>query len=210
MALEPSRRFTGPRVYLQLLQREHSSGLLAYRRRNFEFLRPYEPAQDQRELALPEQEALIASWSERAARDQGYHFGIFVLHGGELVGRLNLNNVVRGVFQNAYLGYAMDEAHNGQGLMTEAVAIGCEVAFRTLHLHRLQAATLPWNRASQRVLEKNDFHREGYAPGYLKIAGHWQDHVIFARRVDQLPGEDNPEQAAHAVTRTSAFLSEKR
>ena len=197
MPIEPSRRFTGPRVYLELLRRDHTQELLRYRRENLEFLRPYEPLQDERELVLPEQEAHIASYLERAARDQGYHFGIFLQQGGHMIGRFNLNNVVLGVFQNAYVGYALDHRHEGQGLMTEAAAIGCEVGFRLLGLHRLQAATLPWNKASQRVLEKNGFRREGFAPGYLKIAGHWQDHVIFARRVDQdldlQPPEAGPE-----------------
>lgn len=185
MPIEPSRRFTGPRVFLELLRREHTQELLRYRRANFEFLRPYEPLQDERELVGAEQEALIASYLERASRDQSYHFGIFLHQGGTLVGRFNLNNIVRGVFQNAYVGYALDERHQGQGLMTEAVALGCEIGFRILALHRLQAATLSWNKGSQRVLEKNGFRREGYAPGYLKIAGRWQDHIIFARRVDQ-------------------------
>ncbi len=197
MPIEPSRRFTGPRVYLELLRREHTQELLRYRRVNFAFLRPFEPLQDERELVAPEQEALIASYLERASRDQSYHFGIFLQQGGTLVGRFNLNNIVRGVFQNAYVGYALDEEHQGQGLMTEAVAIGCELGFRMLSLHRMQAATLPWNKGSQRVLEKNGFRREGYAPGYLRIAGRWQDHVIFAKRVDQeldLPsGESVPE-----------------
>jgi len=194
MPLDPTRRFTGPRVRLELLRREHASSLLAYRRRNLAFLRPFEPLQDERQLHHQEQEALIAGYLERAAHDQGYHFGIFLQRDGALIGRFNLNNVVRGVFQNAYVGYALDEEHQGQGLMTEAVALGCEVGFRVLELHRLQAATLTWNRASQRVLEKNGFRREGFAPGYLKIAGHWQDHIIFARRVDQgMEPEDAPQ-----------------
>lgn len=197
MPIEPMRRFTGPRVYLELLRRDHTQDLLRYRRQNLEFLRPYEPLQDERELVAPEQEALIASYLERASRDASYHFGIFLQQGGTLVGRFNLNNVVRGVFQNAYVGYALDERHQGQGLMTEAVAIGCEIGFRILSLHRLQAATLPWNKASMRVLEKNGFRREGYAAGYLRIAGRWQDHVIFARRVDQ--DLDLPVSAAGAA-----------
>lgn len=185
LPFEPSRTFTGPRVFLQLLRREHATALLAYRRANFEFLRPYVATQDERELTLPEQEALIAGYLERASRDTGYRFGIFLRHGGALVGQFNLNQVVRGAFQNAYVGYAMAQAHNGQGLMSEALALGSEIAFGALSLHRLQAAVLPWNRGSQRVLEKNGFRREGYAPGYLRINGRWQDHEIFARRADQ-------------------------
>lgn len=183
--LEPTRRYGGPRVYLELLQRSHASAVLNYRRRNLEYHRPFSPAQDERDLQVAEQEALITSFLDRAARDQGYHFGVFLQKGGQLIGQLNLNNVVRGVFQNAYIGYSMDAAQTGQGFMTEAVGIVCEVAFSVLDLHRLQAAVMPWNAASIRVVEKNAFRREGFAPGYLKIAGRWEDHAIFARRSDQ-------------------------
>ncbi len=183
--MEPTRRFSGPRVILELVQRAHAPELLSYRRRNFAYHRPFSPAQDERDLQLQEQHALITTYLERASRDQSYHFGIFLRQGGDLVGLLNLNNVVRGVFQNAYLGYSMDERHTGQGLMTEAVGVAAQIAFSVLSLHRLQAAVMPWNLASIRVVEKNLFRKEGYAPGYLKIAGHWQDHVLFARRSDQ-------------------------
>ncbi len=182
---EPTRRYSGSRVFLELLQRSHAPELLAYRRRNLEYHRPYSPAQDERDLQIAEQEALIAGFLERATRDHGYHFGVFLRQGGKLIGQLNLNNVVRGVFQNAYVGYSMDEAHTGQGLMSEALGIACGVGFSVLALHRLQAAVMPWNIASSRVVEKNAFRKEGYAPGYLKIAGRWEDHMIFARRADQ-------------------------
>jgi ribosomal-protein-alanine N-acetyltransferase len=182
---EPTRRYSGSRIFLELLQRSHAQQLLDYRKRNFTYHRPYSPAQDERELQLSDQEALIAGYLERANRDQGYYFGVFLRHGGTLIGQMNLNNVVRGAFQNAHVGYSMDEAHTGQGLMSEALGIACEVAFSVIALHRLQAAVMPWNIASIRVVEKNAFRKEGFAPDYLKIAGRWEDHVIFARRVDQ-------------------------
>jgi ribosomal-protein-alanine N-acetyltransferase len=70
---------------------------------------------------------------------------------------------------------------NGRGIATAAVAAAVELAFGDLRLHRLQAATLLSNHASQRVLEKNRFERIGVSPDYLRIAGRWQDHVLFAR-----------------------------
>ena len=68
---EPTRRYSGSRVFLQLLQRAHAPELLAYRRRNLAYHRPFSPAQDERELQVAEQSALIAGFLERAARDQG-------------------------------------------------------------------------------------------------------------------------------------------
>jgi ribosomal-protein-alanine N-acetyltransferase len=81
-----------------------------------------------------------------------------------------LNNIVRGPFQSSSVGYWVSEDRNGQGLATAAVARIKVVAFDDLLLHRLQAETLVHNAASQRI---------GLAPGYLNIAGRWQDHIMF-------------------------------
>jgi ribosomal-protein-alanine N-acetyltransferase len=109
-------------------------------------------------------------------------YGIF--DGEALAGVIELSNVARGPFQSASLGYWVDEARRGRGLATRAVAAIVELAFHDLDLHRLEAATLLDNHASQRVLEKNRFHRIGLAPRYLQIAGAWRDHVLFQRTVD--------------------------
>jgi ribosomal-protein-alanine N-acetyltransferase len=50
-----------------------------------------------------------------------------------------------------------------------------------LGLHRLQAATLRHNAASQKILQRSDFGEIGLAPAYLKIAGSWQDHILYQR-----------------------------
>lgn len=80
----------------------------------------------------------------------------------------------------------MSAARNGRGVATAAVGATVELAFHQLQLHRLQAGTLVHNAASQRVLERNGFVRFGLAPGYLHIAGRWQDHVLFQRLNDRL------------------------
>jgi ribosomal-protein-alanine N-acetyltransferase len=97
-----------------------------------------------------------------------------------IVGRIALGGVMRGVFQNAYLGYWIDEDHQGRGLMTEAVKATVRFAFSQAALHRVQAAVMPTNPGSMRVLEKAGFRREGFAERYLCIAGNWEDHAIFA------------------------------
>jgi [ribosomal protein S5]-alanine N-acetyltransferase len=99
--------------------------------------------------------------------------------GGEIVGRITLNGIVRSPFQSCSMGYWIGEAANGRGLATRAVRELLRVAFDELGLHRVQAETLPHDAASQRVLERNGFVRFGYAPRYLHIAGEWQDHVMF-------------------------------
>jgi ribosomal-protein-alanine N-acetyltransferase len=97
-----------------------------------------------------------------------------------IIGRIALGGVLLGAFQNAYVGYWIDAEHQGRGLMTEAVRATTTFAFRVAGLHRLQAAVMPGNTASLRVLERVGYRREGAAQRYLCIAGTWEDHVIFA------------------------------
>jgi ribosomal-protein-alanine N-acetyltransferase len=100
---------------------------------------------------------------------------------GRLIGKATLTGVVRGPFRSADLGYWVSEDSNGRGHGTQAVAAVVRMAFEELGLHRLQAGTLLHNERSQRVLIKNGFTRIGVAPEYLRIAGRWQDHVLFQR-----------------------------
>jgi ribosomal-protein-alanine N-acetyltransferase len=105
--------------------------------------------------------------------------------GEPLIGRVALGGVMRGVFQNAYLGYWIDHGHQGQGLMTEAVSASLAFGFTEARLHRVQVAIMPRNAASLRVVEKVGFRREGFAERYLCIGGTWEDHVIFAMTVEE-------------------------
>jgi ribosomal-protein-alanine N-acetyltransferase len=104
--------------------------------------------------------------------------GVVVLD-GEPVGRVNVNNVVRGAFLSGDLGYWVSRHVTGRGVATAAVAAMVRLAFGEAGLHRLQAGTLLHNAASQRVLRKNGFTPIGVAPRYLRIAGRWQDHLLF-------------------------------
>ena len=103
---------------------------------------------------------------------------------GELVGVVNVNEIVRGIFRSAYLGYYAFTPHEHQGLMTEGVALAIDDAFRRLGLHRLEANVQPGNRASLRLVRRLGFRREGYSPRYLKIRGRWRDHERWALLVE--------------------------
>jgi [ribosomal protein S5]-alanine N-acetyltransferase len=104
-----------------------------------------------------------------------------------IIGRVALGGVLRGVFQNAYLGYWIDADYQGRGLMTEAVRAATSFAFTAGGLHRVQAAVMPRNGASQRVLEKAGYRREGVAHRYLCINAKWEDHVLFAVTAEEWP-----------------------
>ncbi len=111
----------------------------------------------------------------------GYGFGIFVGAGGKrFAGEINLSSVQRGPYQNAYVGYWIDEALAGNSYVPEAFAVLCRYAFEELGLHRLQASIIPRNRASHRVVEKLGLRDEGTALRYLEIDGVWEDHVRYA------------------------------
>ena len=127
-------------------------------------------------------------WLERMQGDENFaDFGIFLAAGDELVGRLQLSGISRGPFENAYLGYFVSEKHNGRGYATEAVRQAVDAAFGELALHRVQAAVIPRNVASIRVLEKAGFREEGFALRYLKIAGVWEDHRLYAVTAEEWP-----------------------
>src|SRR5205814_508898 len=97
------------------------------------------------------------------------------------VGGLTLANIRRGCAQAGSLGYWMGASYARQGYMTAAVKAVIPFAFGTLKLHRLEAACIPANVASVRLLEKTGFKREGFARQYLCINGIWQDHLLFAK-----------------------------
>jgi ribosomal-protein-alanine N-acetyltransferase len=101
----------------------------------------------------------------------------------DVIGSVHFSQVSRGAFQSAMLGYALDESHVGQGLMTEALVAGLEEMFSPrVNLHRVQAAYRPENARSGRVLERLGFRTEGVAPDYLFIDGAWRDHRITSLR----------------------------
>jgi len=108
----------------------------------------------------------------------GYGFGVFV--GERFAGEINISSVQRGPFQNAYVGYWVDEAMAGQGYTPEGFVVVARFAFEDLMLHRLQVSIIPRNRASLRVAEKLALRNEGTALRYLEINGLWEDHVRFA------------------------------
>lgn len=108
----------------------------------------------------------------------GFGFGVFV--DDRVAGEINLSSIQRGPFQNAYIGYWIDEAVAGNGYMPEAVVVMLRFAFEELGLHRVQVAIIPRNRASRRVVEKLRLREEGTAERYLEINGVWEDHVRYA------------------------------
>ena len=113
---------------------------------------------------------------------QPTHVGLAIIEQqtGEIVGVVNINEIVRGLFQSAYLGYYALEPWSGKGLMREGMKMAIRYVFTVLKLHRLEANIQPENAASIAFVKGLGFRKEGYSPRYLKIAGRWRDHERWA------------------------------
>lgn len=181
-APDPTPVLEGPHVVLRPPRSRDYEAWRALRRASRDFLKPYEPRWTEADLNRQAYGARLWRGRQEARRGTDYSFLLFekTPHGEVLVGGLTISNVRRRAAQFATLGYWMGEQFAGRGLMTEAVGVLLPYFFDTLALHRLQAAFLPHNQASRRVLEKNGFREEGYAEHYLQIDGKWADHVLFA------------------------------
>lgn len=150
------------------------------RARSRAFLTPWEPAWPSDDLGKASFRRRIRRYTQEIREDLAYPFFAFDEASDSLVGGVTLGNVRRGVTQSAAMGYWVGEPFAAQGHMTRIVPAILEFAFGRLRLHRLEAACLPTNQASIRLLEKSGFAREGYARRYLCINGAWQDHLLYA------------------------------
>ncbi|ROQ58709.1 ribosomal-protein-alanine N-acetyltransferase [Rathayibacter sp. PhB152] len=167
----------GHGTVLRLVAREDGPALAEAYRRNRRRLALWEPLRSTRFFESGGQTDAIADALH--GHRSGALLPLVLERGDELVGRVTLSNVVRGAFDSADLGYWVDGELEGRGVMTRAVGATLGLARDELRLHRVQAGTLLHNVGSQTVLERNGFERIGVARRYLRIAGEWQDHVLF-------------------------------
>jgi ribosomal-protein-alanine N-acetyltransferase len=160
-------------------------------RANHEHLRPWNPAPSSTEDPSSITEVSKSVLRQRRDWKHGTAY-IFMVASREapqaFVGKIALNGVMRGAMCGAYLGYWMAAEEQGKGLVVEAIRAVLDFGFGPAGLHRVQAAIMPRNARSLRVIEKLGFRREGLAERYLQIAGKWEDHILFARtREEHLP-----------------------
>ena len=156
------------------------------RRENQEYLKPWEPVWASDHLGQAAFRRRVA-WARREIlAGRAYPFLIFAREGAEahdgLVGGVTLEYVRRGAAMAAALGYWLGEAYGGRGYMTEALEGVLAFAFDDLDLSRIEAACLPENFPSRRLLERCGFNQEGLAQNYLQIDGEWRDHLLYERR----------------------------
>jgi ribosomal-protein-alanine N-acetyltransferase len=170
---------------IQPLSRDHAPGLAAAYVRNREHLGRWDPVRPESFFTAEGQTAHIV---ERLALEEQGLFANFTLigPGGEVVGRANIQNIVRGTMQGGTLGYWVDHGHLRRGLAKASVEFLEEHALR-IGLHRLEAGTMVGNTASQRVLEACGYEQYGLAPKLLFLGGAWRDHVLFQKVLHDRP-----------------------
>ncbi len=175
----------GTDVYLRYPRIPDYKAWARLRHESREFLTPWEPSWASDELTKGAFRRRIKRYQRELRLDTAYAFFVFRGADDELVGGCTLSNVRRGVTQCCALGYWIGERFARQGFMFDAVRALIPFVFSTLGLHRIEAACLPSNEASQNLLTKAGFRQEGIARRYLQINGEWRDHVLFALLEDE-------------------------
>lgn len=175
---------TGPVLNGQgvVLRPPRPSDYLAWaslREESRDYLQPWEPAWAEDDLTRAAFRRRLGVYAREM--EQGTAWPLFVFDPADeaLLGAITLSNIRRGVAETGTLGYWIGRPYAGRGVGTAAVRAMLAHAFGSLGLHRVEAACVPTNHASHRVLEKAGFRQEGIARAYLKINGRWADHLLF-------------------------------
>jgi ribosomal-protein-alanine N-acetyltransferase len=177
----------GLEVYLRYPRMPDYKAWAKLRAESREFLAPWEPVWARDELTKGAFRRRIKRYQKETRQDTAYAFFVYRKADDQLLGGCTLSNVRRGVTQACALGYWIGQRFARQGFMFDAVRALIPFVFSTLGLHRIEAACLPSNTASQNLLTKAGFRQEGLARKYLQINGEWRDHVLFALLEDEAP-----------------------
>ncbi len=148
------------------------------RRASRDFLQPWEPTWPADDLTRAAFRRRLAIYARDQEAGQGHAFFVFSPDAA-LLGGVSLRDIRRGVSQSGAVGYWSGQAHARRGHTLRAVRAVTRFAFERLGLHRLEAACVPENEASHRLLLRAGFEPEGRARDYLKIDGRWRDHLLF-------------------------------
>ena len=176
-------------VLLRPPRRRDAGEWSAVRNRNREWLQPWEPTSASSWRARSSK----ASWSSlvstlRANARAGTAIPLVIVYGGRLVGQVNASNIFRGVLRSASVGYWIDSAVAGRGIMPTSVALMIDHLLGPVGLHRVEINIRPENTNSLRVVEKLGLRQEGHHERFLDIDGGWRDHLTFAITIEETAG----------------------
>lgn len=172
---------TTDRLELRILRPSEAPAVTEYLKRNRDFHAPYHQQYEDSYFTVGEQREYIRSDLSRYFEDRQYSFWISYRDcPGKIIGRLSFTAVIRGALCSCLVGYHLDHEEVGKGIMQEALKAGCAYMFDTQKMHRIQADIMPVNTRSQSTAERCGFRRQGLNERYMKIAGEWKDHYIYA------------------------------
>ncbi|WP_028399318.1 GNAT family N-acetyltransferase [Ectobacillus panaciterrae] len=173
-------KLDGKEIYIRFTEEADAEDVLRLQNNNRNFFQLYSPKKEESFYTLETQLKSIQEAIEKRKNDQFYSFAMFHKATNELIGLVTFMDILRGALQSCFIGYFLDQKHNGKGYMTEAVKLVVQYGFEHLSLHRIEAGVMPHNIGSIRVLEKAGFEKEGIARKNVKINGKWEDHQVLA------------------------------
>lgn len=169
----------GKNVNLKVLNPSDDEQMLSYYIRNRDYLAEFEPTRDEKFYTVETQRKILSDGYIQYLNGRSANFGI--IKDDVLIGKIQVSNIVEGIFKNAFVGYSIDKEYQGRGYMKESVSLVLKYAFDELGLHRIEASTLVDNYKSQSVLKACGFKQIGLNEKYLYINGKWRDHISFYR-----------------------------
>tara|TARA_B100001059_G_scaffold49730_1_gene42798 strand:- start:410 stop:1003 length:594 start_codon:yes stop_codon:yes gene_type:complete len=175
---------TGQKVILRPPQYSDWKAWADERKKNKLYLQPWEPLWSINELERSSFVKRVRMFERLSHNDQAYSFLIYKSDNEDFIGEVNISNVQRGIIQSCTIGYWIAKDCEGKGMMSESLELVKEFIFNELKLHRIEAACLPHNIPSLKLLLKNGFIKEGTARKLLKINDKWQDHTVLSFILD--------------------------
>jgi ribosomal-protein-alanine N-acetyltransferase len=168
-----------PRCMLRAPQEADAQATLDYMLRNRERFAPTDPPKPEDFYTLERNKKYAHDAAAQFEAKTAFRFNVFLRQGGsDLIAHINFTQVFYGPFRSCSLGYSIDAAHEGKGLMFETVSAAIDWVFSEAKLHRVQAGHLTDNVRSAALLKRLGFTVIGIAPNYLFISGAWRDHVL--------------------------------
>lgn len=177
--MPPSFHIETERTLVTLIHPILDRRVLEFVRRNKQHLEPWEAQRKPEYFTLPDVRRRIRSSLNQHQQRTALPL-VAMDQAGRIIATCNVSQIVRGVFHAAYIGYSLDEAHQGEGYMTEILSAAIPAIFDHLNLHRLMACYMPENARSGALLKRLGFVDEGLAKDYLLINGQWRDHRLTA------------------------------
>ncbi len=165
---------------IRLAEQKDAVMVTDYFSQNRAFLKPWEPLRPDSFYTVNGWSKKLIQLSELHYMSLAFYFLLIEEETGDMVGTISFSSITRFPLHSCNVGYSLAEKAQGKGYMTRGMKMACQFMFEEQNLHRIQAAYMPHNQASESVLKRLGFEREGYAKEYLMIDGQWQDHVLTA------------------------------